>query len=817
MPKTPLIDRYLFIVLGLFLLTACLILTLPICTWAVSDLDRLREAEVTKAREGHLKESIATLETYRLDYPDNIPLISDLIVLYSWNSDHEKVVALYLQNSPDSYPYYVYPPVINSFRTLGKTEEALDIVNFLLERDESDNTLLLKKIQLLVDLERYQEAHESLDDISRSDKIGADRFRVAGYLYSAQSDWLQALQQYQRILTDIPDDPEAIVGTVNALLNLGAPHAAEKHALARTELFDIEKQVDILRTKAALMLRWSSHAYDNSEDALMLASRALMLHLIALGILPSQEQYNDLRRKIEYDMVVSLTYLRRHDDSYSLYLSLLEYADVPPYVSQAAAQSLLALRRPSEAISLIQKVIEAEPENYQAKLLLFYAYIENEQFADSFELIDGTIERTPPFKRFDDSPEQYRNDERLELEIIASQARLYADQLADAWNRISTLKNMAPANEWLVQITGETALAREWPRLAYGYFQEAHRLNPDVFDTLEGMAQSHITLHNYNDAQEILDTLKLEHPAEAVTERLERDLYWAQRPDLWADLELSYSEGPEQSGDGIVASGELISSPINQFLHLSVQGRYAWSEIPEGEVSLTRYGGGVEFIKQPFALLALANYNESTIDEPGGVVRGIWTPDDHWYFSLQGDRFSDVTPLRALYYGIWTDRIAGSAGYRWHEGSQMAFNLNSGWFTDDNHRLESGLNYTGRIIDIPRFDLDGIVDVYGSTNTRDDAPYYNPKSDLKIKATLTGEHIIHRYYERSFVHQLSAGLGIYAQQDFETGPIGSLRYELRYTYLPRLEARLAGEIGQNRYDGEDEPYYKFNFMIHAKF
>jgi len=809
----------LFFICSVLFLLGAVVSPLCVCSvaYAKSGLDQLREAEVANARRGQIETSLANLEKYHLEHPNNIPLISDLIVLYSWNNNHETAIDLYGQRPPDSYPDYVHTTVIGSYRALGKSEQALEIVNFLLKRNIDDETILLKQIQLLVDIGRFEEAQQILDELSDANDLDADLHRVAGYLYTEKGIWVDALRQYQDVLAYTPNDPEAIFGKVNALINLGAPHAAAKHAASNEELFSIDTQVDILTTKAALLLRWSSHASENSEESLMLASRALILHLIALEMVPLDKQYEDLRRKIEYDMVIAFSYLRRYEDSYSLYVSLTKDDDIPTYVSFAAAQSLLALRQPSKSLEILEKVLEEEPGNYNAKLTLFYAYIENEEFSKAKDLIDTAIKQTPKFKRFSDSQVQHRNDERLELEILASQARLYADQLADAWSRISMLKNMAPANDWLAHVSGETALARGWSREAFTNFQGANRLNPDNFSALEGMAQSHIRLHNYRDAQRILNTLKEDHPAESSTERLEKDLFWAQRPTLWADLELSYSEGPEQSGDGITATGELISSPISQYLHLSLQGRYAWSEIPEGEESLTRYGGGLELIDNPFSLLALINYNESTINEVGGLLRGIWTPDDHWSLTLQGDRFSEATPLRALYYGIREDQVSGSAGYRWHEGSALAFNLNSGWFTDDNHRIEGGLRYTGRFVDIPKFDCDGALEIYGSTNSLDDAPYYNPKSDLSIKGTVKGEHLLYRFYDKALVQQISAGLGVYAQENYNTGAIGSLRYELRYNYHPRIEAALGGELGRNRYDGEDEPYYKFNFLIHAKF
>lgn len=331
------------------------------------------------------------------------------------------------------------------------------------------------------------------------------------------------------------------------------------------------------------------------------------------------------------------------------------------------------------------------------------------------------------------------------------------------------------------------------------------------------MAQSDIRFHRYEKASEKLAILQRDNPLERSTATVAKDLRYAALPNLWADIELSYAEGPEQSGDGIKATSELISAPINHNLHISIQGSYAWSELLEGEESRTTYGGGVEYIGEEISVLSLLQYNDSTLDEVGGLLRGKWSPDDHWSLGLQGELFSDATPLRALYYGIREDRLLASTTYRWHESRSLYFSIGAGWFTDDNDRIESSMSFTERVIDIPRFDLDLNLDLYGSNNTRDDAPYFNPESDFSTKARATAQHIIYRAYEKSVTQKLSGSVGLYAQENYSTGPTANIGYNLLYNYYPWIEMNLGAEFGQNRYDGEDEPYYTFTFLIHARF
>lgn len=804
--------RHSSIAIGLVLL----VLLAPSPVGAGEQIDRLREGAVLKARNGDIPTGISILQQALEKYPDNISLRSDLIVLYGWNGQPDKALELYRQRPIDLYPEYVQLAAIAGYRDMGRSGAAIEITDFLLKQRPEDTAVLLRKCQLLVDTGRYEEARIIIQRLADSGLAGEDLYRVAGYYHRAQRNHLQALRQYQHILQKNPGDSEALHESVMSLLHLGAPFAASQYT-ANKAIFSIAELADILRSKAALLLRWSSHASSGEDESILYACRAVLLQIQAMSMIDDADRYRELKRSIEYDMVVGLRDLRLYQSSFSLYERLVVEAAVPGYVSLAAADALLSLRKPAEAALMLEEILAEDPNNLEAKQTLFYAYVESEKFESAYELIDIELMATPRFKTFLNSNEQYPNDEYLDLVILAAQGRLYGDQLAESWQRIEALKDMAPANNRLLGVAGETALARGWPRRAHGLFSNAILLNPDDSGAIAGMGQSLISLRKYSQAEEILESLREKSPADFTTRRLAKDLYWARRPDVWADLELSYSQGPEQSGDGITATGEFISAPLNDFLYLSMQGRYAWSEIPEGEETFTRYGGGVEASGETLNLLALIHHNRSSVEETGGLLRGSWTPDDYWTLTLQGERFSQATPLRALYYGIREDMVNGVISYRWHEGESMTVRLNSGWFTDDNHRLEGGLQYRQRVVDVPRFDLEAGVELYSTANTRDDAPYYNPEADLHLKGTLLAEHILCRFYEKSVVQRLFGGIGVYGQKGYETGMTGSIRYELQYRFDPVLEATLGGELGRNRYDGEGEPYYKFNFMIHAKF
>ncbi len=781
--------------------------------WA-QDVDTLRENAVLAARQGQNDEAVKVLRTLLDRYPENVKVLSDFIVVLLWNNESQEALQLYQQQSFSFYPAYVHAAVIDYSRRAGETNLGLKTVDYLVTHYPDELGYQLKKAQLLIDANRHAEARLLLDWLRDIKLDSIDLNRVYAYLDSSESNWVGALQDYQYILSVNPQDKEAVTGQDISLLRLNAPFAAGMNRAESDKNVQPQDQAYLLYTKAALYLRWSGFAATTQEESLFFASQALLLQLQAQSLLAPED---DLQKKISQDMVISYKNLRLYDQSYILYSTLAEDYELPAYVIQGAADSLLGLKEPGLAQDLYLKVLALEADNYQAKLSLFYSYIESENYTSAYQLVEDEQSRQVPFSSFAGSGEQIPNDRYLDMAVLSGQARLYGDQLQEAWDSIVGLVHNAPANDWLVQVAGETAQARGWPRKAHEYFQAAVLLNNENNDALAGKGQSRLQLRDFDGAEAVVSQLKQEYPLSESTMQLEEDIYWSRRPDLWADIVFSYSEGPEQSGDGILATTELISSPLSNTVFLSAFGRYNWTEIPEGHESLFRVAGGLEYITDPLDILAQVNYNVSTLEEVGALLRAAWTPDDHWLVSFQGELFSDATPLRALYYGIRADKVSGSVQYRWHETRLISFSASSALFTDDNERFELGASFAERLIDIPRFDLDARVEIFSSTNSRDDAPYYNPEADFSIKGIGRAEHVLFRHYDNSVIQRLDLGVGMYAQKNYESGLTSYLRYEQRYSFYPRFEAVVGGEIGSNMYDGQSEPYYQFNFLIHAKF
>jgi biofilm PGA synthesis protein PgaA len=634
--------------------------------------------------------------------------------------------------------------------------------------------------------------------------------------YTETGDLKSSLELIDALIQANPDEAGLQLRKSQLLIDLGAPFAAENILEKNRNVTDLDL-VPVLSLKGVLYLRWSTTVAKNEGEKRIFALKALSYQFQAISLLKNGVGARNQIRAIELDIVVSLSIAGLFEEAFALYDRLQVERKVPAYVSLAAANTLLQLKKPEEAVELLLQVIEEEPGNANGLSMLFYGYIESEAFREAEELAENMANERPPTRTFLDSTVQYPNYGYLDGVVLSVLAKLYSDRLAAAWDEVQKLVENAPANSWFRQVSGETALARSLPRLALKEFRTARMLDPENAHALAGEGNALIRLYDYDGAEKITEKLVDEYPLVSATEFIVEDFELTRSPQLWGDFKYTYSEGPEQFGGSVVTGAEFISSPVYDNLRLSSLFRYSWSELPEGEESLLSYGLGFEYIKKLGGIYGLVNYNESTVSAPGGRLRTSWTPDDHWTVTLDGALYSDATPLRALYYDINMDKVGGAIAYRWNEQRNLRLSLSTGFFSDDNERVEGGVDLTQRLVDIPRLDLDATVSLYSSSNTRRDAPYFNPESDFSGRLILKGGHILYRHYDTSVTHDLTLGGGIYTEEGYDSDWVGNIGYEQQYQYNKRFEGRAGVEVGRNVYDGDPEPYFSLNLMIHAKF
>ena len=216
----------------------------------------------------------------------------------------------------------------------------------------------------------------------------------------------------------------------------------------------------------------------------------------------------------------------------------------------------------------------------------------------------------------------------------------------------------------------------------------------------------------------------------------------------------------------------------------------------EGEVSLNRYGSGTE---------------------PGAGLTVAHDLNDHWQLGGGVAYRSRETPLRALNNGIHANRLDTYARWRADERREWRLGVSPSRFSDGNQRVEWTAQGRERLYTAPRLWLDALVDASASRNSRDGAPYFNPRSDLSVLPALRGTHILHRRYETVWQHHLTVGVGSYAQRGFGVGAVGLWEYGHRFRMndVFELGASLSGLT--RPYDGQRERDLRVAFDLTYRF
>jgi biofilm PGA synthesis protein PgaA len=806
------------LILQLLMFPLCLLVAgVHVASASSNEVSQEREQAVIHARQGQVQEAVQTLTRLHQQWPDNAKVSNDLIVVSGWAGQLELAKTVFEEQAPAAYPVYVRYGMVNTYRNLQQPAAALALLDDLLKQEPENTGWLLRKALLLIDSGQTDQAEDILDGLVQKVGGSKDLHLATAYLHETQKEWFSALIDYQNALEFIPGDNTLLTKEILALKQLHAPALALKKNQDNPQLLNPQQFASILTERAAQLLLWSTEGSEDYKETRLFSLYALSLQLQALELLRSGSKDPGLRREILLDMVISLRNLRRHDNLLTLYNILLAAGPIPDYITQARADSLLATHHPDESRVIYQELTQKDPQNYEASFGLFYSFVEEEDFTNAYQTIDGLSKREPPFFSYWDSKAKQPNSRYLDLQVASIQARFYGDQLDEAWERINVLVNRAPRNNWLLEVRGQISNNRAWPRQARDDFHLAELLQPKSLDALAGKTASLIHLQEYEQARPLLRELQSSYPREHATLDVEELWYFARRPTYFGDIVFSNSSGPDLNGEGMLATAEVISSPINDFWKLHAGYRYAWSEIIEGEETIHRSNLGLAYDRANWDVLGTFTYNDSTLKEAGGKITINLQPNDFWNISLSGERFAESTPLRALYHEIRADAANAAVAYRFSEMRELSGSIQGSNFTDGNNRVEAGARFRQRLIDIPHLDIDGRLDLYGSKNSKNNAPYYNPEHDFSLEGSAHMDHVFYRHYDHLLAHQLDVGYGFYNQKRYGSDWIGHIRYEHRYRFFPWLEMLAGFEFGQNVYDGHSEPYRLARFMINGKF
>jgi biofilm PGA synthesis protein PgaA len=599
----------------------------------------------------------------------------------------------------------------------------------------------------------------------------------------------EALRSNAAALARDPSDRTAAAAVARALVELGAFHGAarvEGHASLATRA-----------GQAAELVRWGESIPPDTPalrfagtDAALAMLEALIAEARAAGDRPVLAQ-------LRGDRVVALRDRERWSDALAE-LALLRAEDMPirPYVRQAEADALLALRRPEEARSIDAELAAADPGNHDARVGRFHAEVECEDFAAAFATVD-----------------------ELKDPVLAARARDFAGLEAEAWRRIAPILEHAPAAAYVRSAAGSIEAARGWARRAHEDLLIASALDPDDLGIAVAVAESQLRRRELPAARAAEARLATDFPTQPSVVRLTQELRDFDSPSWQFEARGRQESGGAAAapGPGVEVSGRVYSQPFQDAFRLFAGAAHATARPPEGDVVRDRAGGGVEWRGADTTLAASAWSNWGTLSRPGAEASAAWSANDVWSFSADYERYAWETPLRAVLHGITSDGGGVGVGAEWNESRAAWLGYRVHDFTDGNRREELRAAWAERVVDQPAWSLTLRPDLYISRNSLAGAPYFNPSRDVAGTLALDFQGLLWRRYEQVFRHRIVVRAGAYRQEGFADGGIGGVAYEQSWQPHARLELRWGIEAGRARYDGANEKMAILFFAASGRF
>lgn len=776
--------RSLSLVLALYLLAST--------AWAQAPT---REAAVRAAREGRYDEAIDSLRRLRVPGGDR-RVDDDLAVVLSWAGRQDEALAVFEASGPsNAAPAYLRAAMIQAYRDRRRFADAERLAREGMALGLAERIWSRQLALVFADTGRAEEAERLLAPLLDADPQDADAWLARAYAAARGGDRFGALRSYGEARRLRPGDREAAAGIAGLLRELGGLDGAAVAAAPPPLALQADGVAARVRWGAQVVPRDPAQRFAGVDTALVELDRLTTLARAA----GDAETLARLRR----DRVFALRLRERWADTIAATQALRDDGvAIPPFVRQAEADALLALRLPRQARTAYGEVLAADPANRDARVGLFFAEVEDEDFSAALATVDGLAATAAPWRRFERNPVPQSNSDWLEGQILAAMARNYADMNAEAWARLEPLARGAPALGYLRSNLGAVAAARGWPRRADEEVRIAASLAPEDRSVEVAVADSAMRRREWLQARGRIASLVERFPEDPGVQRVARDLRVHDLYELRAGFrnrdERGIASGPP--GSGIEVFARLYSPPIaERFRALAVVERHT-ARPSEGRVERNRYGLGAEWRAPDATIEAIGWANDGAVDRSGASVAANWTPNDHWSFDADAERFAADSPLRAQFYGITANALGASVGYAWHESRSAVLALRGLDFSDGNRRLLARFGWAERVVDRPHLDVTLRPELYASRNTLAGAPYFNPSRDRAASLAVDIEHVISREYERSFGQRLVASAGVYWQRGFGSGGIGGVRYEQVWRNDPFTEVRYGLEVDRRLYD-----------------
>ncbi len=611
------------------------------------------------------------------------------------------------------------------------------------------------------------------------------RFARAYAFERAKMFW-SAINEYDCILENLPQNPTALKLRLRAFSDLGA----STYALRDSQLLlsDDELLLDDLNADiAADHVQWEEY-----EKAIKELS----------------EQFRQKKSvRAGYDLIMAFSKKEDMKGVVAVYEELESQGVHPrPWVMENAAGAYLYLEQPHKALELYNRALQVEPTSYNGRMGKFYTLQELMRWREAEDILNKLDIEQPEFLANKGIAQP--NWQKLEVSLAKGWLLAYEGRLQEAEDYFWGLREKAPANMGIRSGLAHVYLWRGWHQKALEEFRIIKTIAPEDISAEPGRILALNESAFKKEARIETEELLKKHPSHKHVQNLHRMFQVEDMRELSADIVFSGDE----DGFGEVKLNVSLSQPLS--LYTRIYGFMLWQESSDDErtVHYRRAGLGINHIfnnawriRQQFSV----NYNNG--NDFGSLTQVIFTPDDYWRFGLSYDSFSTDVPLRARVSGIEADRLGADIEFRESEWRSYKLSLSQLKYSDGNERQQAIIVYEQGLFIRNNWRMRLFADIYASRNSLEAAPYFNPDHDLSISVTHMTEYTHFRMYNRSFVQRLYFSLGAYKQDNFSSEMTGALRYEHDHNFSDTNSLLYGVSVGRQAFDGD--PVHSYSFYI----
>jgi len=500
---------------------------------------------------------------------------------------------------------------------------------------------------------------------------------------------------------------------------------------------------------------------------------------------------------------------RMHDALRQFDLYRASGQPVPWWVSQAAADAYLYLRRPEEAEIHYRKVLEAEPDQFAATMGLFHVYSDLRQWQKASQTLDrlqAIVEKQKKALAWNESvlaKQRYLADSNS-LITTRGWFLLYQDKLREGQAYFEYYLAEAASETGLRSGLAHAYLWRNQPRRALEQFEINRYLDPEDFRSLTGLGWTLNTLNYKREARALADELHRKYPTSLTVNDLWETL---KVEDMWR-LQPEFRFVREFDGATEYWASLLLEKPITPLFSLYAQilREEAWADESDGTTNRQdwdRFGLGFRWIVLPQLIWWQSVSLDYTRGDDFGVdTRLFWWPTDPLRITAGFNSFSLSVPIRARARGITAD--SASVDVLWLESDLREYGAAVGaqWFSDDNVYVSGTARYDQNVYHSPDLKVRAGLTLGVGTYSRQDVDYYSPEYEWSALLTSAVQWVNHIRYEKKWTSAVYLRAGVSGEKNYSAYPVAGITFEQVYVHSKTFNVTGNVSYDLRVYDGD---------------